>query len=90
MAKQNRGKALGRLASRGRGTCPVCYRTRTKLLYQRKNADGTSISVCKKCTSTSAEVLNSIKPLQAPIAFRRRHRKVFNLYANQQKEKESS
>lgn len=53
MSKSNRGKALWKLPSRGRGTCPVCRATRIKLLYVRKLADGTQVKVCKRCRNRS-------------------------------------
>ncbi|QNG58363.1 hypothetical protein H4O14_10840 [Bacillus sp. PAMC26568] len=49
MAKRNRGKTLLRMASRGRGTCPICGTKRIKLLYPNLQADGHKLSVCKKC-----------------------------------------
>ncbi|WP_225442651.1 hypothetical protein [Paenibacillus lycopersici] len=49
MAKTKRGRILWSLPSRGRGTCPICSRTRIKLLYPRAKSDGTAIKVCKRC-----------------------------------------
>ena len=90
MAKQYRGKSLKRLASRGRGTCPVCYATRAKLLYQRKKANGEALSVCKRCVDIADARLNLVDPLNQPVAYRRRHRKVFHAYVEQHKKRESS
>jgi hypothetical protein len=36
MAKRNRGKTINYLPSRGRGTCPLCGRTRIKLCIRLK------------------------------------------------------
>ena len=49
MAKTHRGKGLLNLPARGRGTCPVCKRTRIKLLYNKVLSDGGIIKVCKIC-----------------------------------------
>ena len=48
MAKSNRGKSLKKLPSRGRGTCPLCGKTRIKLLYTYVGEDGQK-KVCKQC-----------------------------------------
>jgi len=49
MSKNKRGKALWRMPSRSRGTCPVCGSTRIKLLYPVKGTAGNIVNVCKKC-----------------------------------------
>ncbi|MGM0922803.1 MAG: hypothetical protein ACQEWW_16565 [Bacillota bacterium] len=49
MAKRYRGKTLLKMASRGRGTCPICGTKRIKLLYPKLQADGQKLTVCKKC-----------------------------------------
>ncbi len=49
MSKNKRGKALWRMPSRGRGTCPICSSTRIKLLYTGKGLSGEKLNVCKKC-----------------------------------------
>ncbi|MGG1399178.1 hypothetical protein ABE288_15430 [Bacillus salipaludis] len=49
MAKRNRGKTISYLPSRGRGTCPLCGRTRIKLLYPHKTVENVTIKVCKMC-----------------------------------------
>jgi hypothetical protein len=49
MAKRNRGKTINYLPSRGRGTCPLCGRTRIKLLYPFKTETNQTIKVCKNC-----------------------------------------
>ena len=48
MAKTNRGKVIRTQPGRGRGTCPVCGRTGSKLLWERKQGDDT-LKVCKRC-----------------------------------------
>jgi len=48
LAKSNRGKSLKKLPSRGRGTCPLCGKTRIKLLYTYVGEDGQK-KVCKQC-----------------------------------------
>ena len=81
MAKQHRGKSLARLASRGRGICPVCYATRIKLLYTRKKQDGTALKICKKCSNADQARIEAAELITQPIAYRRKHRKAF--YARQ-------
>ncbi|WP_310550456.1 hypothetical protein [Paenibacillus glufosinatiresistens] len=54
MSKNKRGKALWRMPSRARGTCPLCGSTRIKLLYTAKNAGGGNLTVCKKCDGKQA------------------------------------
>ncbi|WP_179087997.1 hypothetical protein [Paenibacillus sp. FSL R7-0273] len=54
MSKNKRGKALWRMPSRSRGTCPICGSTRIKLLYIGKKADGSKLDVCKKCDDKQA------------------------------------
>lgn len=49
MAKTHRGKGIRHLPSHGRGACPLCGRTRIKLLYERTGADGQPTKVCKNC-----------------------------------------
>lgn len=78
MAKNNRGKLLYRQPSRTRGTCPICLATRIKLLETQKKADGTALKVCKRCTHASKERIEGALDLTTPIAFRRKHRKVFH------------
>lgn len=48
MAKPHRGKTLWKLPAHGRGTCPMCGRTRIKLLYPLR-VNGEPVSVCKNC-----------------------------------------
>lgn len=90
MAKQYRGKSLARNASRTRGICPICFATRTKLLYKRKKDDGTTLTVCKKCMGASQEKLNAAVELKQPLAYRRKHRKTFNQFVHLKTVKESS
>jgi hypothetical protein len=49
MSKTHRGKGIRNLVSHGRGTCPMCARSRVKLLYEKQNAEGKNIKVCKHC-----------------------------------------
>lgn len=49
MSKQHRGKGLWGTVGRGKGTCPLCSRTNTKLLWQRKDENDQEINVCKRC-----------------------------------------
>ncbi|CAG7617255.1 hypothetical protein PAESOLCIP111_02001 [Paenibacillus solanacearum] len=58
MSKNNRGKALWKMPSHGRGTCPVCKTTRIKLLYTRNKSDGTQLKVCKRCINASQDRVN--------------------------------
>lgn len=48
VAKNYRGKTLNGKPGRTRGTCPLCGKTRIKLLYPH-TVDGTNITVCKNC-----------------------------------------
>jgi len=57
MSKQNRGKALWNLPSRGRGTCPICRTERIKVLYDKTLGDGSKLKVCKRCRYKKVEVL---------------------------------
>ncbi|MDR1957285.1 MAG: hypothetical protein LBQ30_10600 [Treponema sp.] len=47
MSKAHRGKGIGDLVSRGRGQCPVCKRSRVKLLYELEG--DAKVKVCKVC-----------------------------------------
>ena len=55
MGKQYRGKALWKMPSRGRGTCPACKRDRVKLLYELIIGSGDKITVCKRCQKKKLE-----------------------------------
>ncbi len=57
MGKQYRGKVLWKLPSRGRGTCPICKRDRTKLLYDLTIGSGDKIKVCKRCQKKKIDSL---------------------------------
>lgn len=57
MSKQNRGKALWNLPSRGRGTCPVCKVERIKVLYDKTLGDGNKLKVCKRCRNKKIQSL---------------------------------
>lgn len=48
MAKNNRGIGLRKIPGRARGKCPLCKRTKVKLLYEIKLEEQT-IKVCKQC-----------------------------------------
>jgi len=54
MATVTRGKVLRQLHARGRGTCPLCHRTRIKLLYEGVSEDGSTVKVCKNCRPAKA------------------------------------
>lgn len=56
MSKNHRGKALSKLPSRGRGTCPVCKTERIKLLYTLLTENGTKLTVCKRCQHKTVSV----------------------------------
>lgn len=49
MAKKYRGKTLKKLPSNGRGECPLCKKTRIKLLYPHRTETNQLIQVCKNC-----------------------------------------
>jgi hypothetical protein len=57
MGKQYRGKVLWKLPSRGRGTCPICKRERTKLLYELTIGGSEKIKVCKRCQKKKIDSL---------------------------------
>ena len=54
MSKANRGRSLYSLPARGRGTCPICHATRTKLLYTVLKGKE-EVKVCKRCRNKSIE-----------------------------------
>jgi hypothetical protein len=60
MPKTKRGRALWSMPSRGRGTCPVCASTRTKLLYPRAKSDGTAVKVCKRCANSPQDKIDAV------------------------------
>jgi ribosomal protein L37AE/L43A len=64
MAKPNRGKSTWELASHGRGECPVCKRTRVKLLYEQ-DAGGKKVKVCKVCKAAIKHGKKSIETSEA-------------------------
>lgn len=51
MAKNHRGKGLKNVPAKGRGTCPICSRTRIKVVYETKINDNT-LKTCKECFKT--------------------------------------
>lgn len=50
MSKPKRGRNAKKIQN-WRGTCPVCKRTRVKLLWARLMEDRSQQSVCKRCAS---------------------------------------
>lgn len=78
MAKNNRGKSLYKQPSRARGICPICMATRIKLLETVKKADGTQITVCKRCGSASSTRIEAAVDTRLPLAYRRKHKKTFD------------
>jgi len=60
MGKQYRGKALWKLPSRGRGTCPICKAQRIKVLYDITLEDGSKIKVCKRCQHKKVDTLSMV------------------------------
>jgi len=52
MGKSHRGTGIRNEPGRGRGACPICRRTGTKLLYDVKMSEETTIKVCKRCRKT--------------------------------------
>ena len=48
MSKAHRGFGVRELVSNGRGTCPVCKRTRVKVLYEYEK-DEKKFMICKQC-----------------------------------------
>ncbi|HZW50066.1 MAG TPA: hypothetical protein VFF80_08070 [Bacillota bacterium] len=48
MPKTKRGKNIKATAG-WRGTCPICKRTGVKLLWNKIDANGNAINVCKRC-----------------------------------------
>ncbi|MDR0313709.1 MAG: hypothetical protein LBI14_08925 [Treponema sp.] len=64
MAKPNRGKSIWELASHGRGECPVCKRSRVKVLYEI-DAGGKKVKVCKTCKAAIKNGKKSLDTSQA-------------------------
>lgn len=60
MSKPHRGRALWKMTSRGRGTCPVCSATRIKLLYTKNRSDGSQLVVCKRCSKAETATLDAV------------------------------
>jgi hypothetical protein len=81
LPKTKRGRILWKVPSRGRGTCPVCFTTRIKLLYTKTKTDGTQISVCKACSKASIDKINHSYQDVSQLSFRRDHKREFNLLA---------
>lgn len=75
MAKTNRGKALRHLPSNARGTCPICKRTRVKLLYDFTLADENTIKVCKNCKDKDAQEV-AIKSIEELTDAEKQHQKL--------------
>ncbi|MDR2211774.1 MAG: hypothetical protein LBO65_09990 [Spirochaetaceae bacterium] len=59
MSKAHRGKGLRELASRGRGTCPICKRDGVKVLYELE-IEGVKYKVCKTCKAAVGHGKKSI------------------------------
>ena len=58
MGKEFRGKALWKLVSKGRGTCPVCKTERIKVLHELTiKSNGEKIKVCKRCQNKKIDSL---------------------------------
>lgn len=53
MSKAHRGFGVRELVSNGRGTCPVCGRTKVKVLYEYEK-DGNKHKICKQCKAAIA------------------------------------
>ena len=51
MAKPFRGKSLRELPYHGRGECPVCKRSRVKVLYEQQ-AGEKKVKICKNCRAS--------------------------------------
>jgi hypothetical protein len=50
MSKAHRGKGIRELPGRGRGSCPVCSRENTKVLYEQEVGEAkTKVKICKTC-----------------------------------------
>jgi len=81
MAKSNRGRSIWKIESRSRGVCPVCHATRVKLLYTKTKSDRTQIKVCKKCSNADVSKIDSAIDT-SKIAYRRKHRRAFDLQFN--------
>lgn len=64
MAKTHRGKGIRTLEAHGRGICPVCKKTRVKILYEQ-TIDGNSVKICKVC---NAAIKNKAKKEPKPVA----------------------
>lgn len=58
-SKTHRGKTLWKLPSHGRGTCPVCKKTRIKVLYEIITGDSSKIKVCKRCQNKKLATVGS-------------------------------
>ncbi len=50
---ERRGKGLWHIPGRARGTCPLCFRRRVKLIYSRE-VQGQPAKVCKRCRNRAA------------------------------------
>jgi hypothetical protein len=82
VAKTKRGSALWKTPARARGTCPICFSTRIKLLYTKTKSDGKQITVCKRCDSASSKRINNAMNNVQGLAFRGKHRKEFHKLVN--------
>ncbi len=48
MSKAHRGRGIRKLPEQGRGVCPVCKRSRVKVLYEQE-INGKKLKICKQC-----------------------------------------
>ena len=54
MGKTHRGKGIEEV-NKGIGNCPICKRTRIKVIYEVNNKEGKSVKVCKQCRQRARE-----------------------------------
>ena len=48
MSKAHRGSGIRKLPMAGRGLCPVCKRSKVKVLYEQE-INGKKLAICKQC-----------------------------------------
>ncbi|MDR1388894.1 MAG: hypothetical protein LBJ31_02840 [Treponema sp.] len=69
MSKAHRGKGIRELVARGRGECPVCHRSKVKVLYELEGG-ALKVKVCKTCKAAIAhgkKQLPAAAPVQAEV-----------------------
>lgn len=59
MSKAHRGKGIRALFAHGCGECPLCKRSKVKILYEQE-AGGQKFKICKTC---KAAIKNGTKAL---------------------------